>query len=1389
MQYKEILELYGYFHPVYDITQESGEYWKQFIPTKGFLDVLKSVLNSLELQEKKKRKSIWIQGAYGTGKSHATGVIKHLLSDDWDKIKDFVEKLNDSDLKRRLENFRKENRIFPVILKGVSGINSPKDFSLAIEKAVKRGLEHLHLNIIVQSEFEKYLKYLEDGKINWQNLINNHPKLKNIVSDVKGLKKRLEQKDLEIIPMIDEALGDLKISHPNIEEWLSEVQKELQKHGFSYIVIYWDEFTPIMELSISSVLLNVLQNIAEKSFNENIFLFIISHRTPQQTQIPKEDQEKLYGRFEIKRYEMEDITTFHIISNAIKIKNKEIWEKLRNPSLKNIHFERIVNKISGNNYNIGNTLKDLFPIHPFTAHLAVGIARYIGSTERSIFNFLYDEKKGFKYFIHHYPNLEKNQYFLTADHLWDYFLEELERRQEERIINIVYKFKSHQSSLQEQGEEYLAIFKLILLMNLLTLYITTEEESLFTPNENNIKYAFVGTHYEDSLAKVLDYIDKRILAKTPDGLYHISHINLPQEKVSIEIAKVKNRYEDITKYIQKYKNTIRVINEFENQITKRVLRQTQILMLWAGSSESEIRSNLLTQMNKQKYQIKIALFLAKTQEEINNIKRILDKFYEKDFENIIFVVSNVPLGEETEKFYEYVARSNVAVEYSYSDESRRYDDHSKKILEDWFDKIQRDYIDVFFRGSNERMPLLQLGDRINQFYSQEIFSYGLEKIIQNGVLWEPKNAEKTAEKFFEEKREVLEQRLNKKPEMELLKLFKNRMDEYIIDKDLNFMDNVDINHPTYKICKEVKEALMQQEGHSFHLGETLEFLKEPPYGFYPNTIHYALLAFALRPFMKRLYDDSNTGEKLTSLGMKQKIGNLFKFWTEEKDSNQLNVRLGTKEEGLLTKILINIFGLPEVENLSKVKLHINHWIEEIQLPFWGLKYVPSVKEDLKEFINFIDEFIKKQEKEFSEKDIRKVLDLIKKNETDIKLLVQKENLKKGFYNWIKIKNFTITESEIQELKNHLFNNIQQEISLWQEDVVTFEIEKWQLKQQQEKYKINFINSIKELFHLQDNIQDYSELKEALKDFINHGLNYPLWTIKYVFSNMANLHNFIDFIQNFVKNDKEPFREQIEQQLKIIDTQKTLLRTSLNSEIAKQGLIGWLKLNKKNIEESSIDSLISITRNNFKKELYDYEEKELLDYATLFEFQQLLAKLFNIDIDSNKTLQDLKSRIKRIVAEKMYPFWAIGLEEGLDHTIEKIADYIVSDREYNNKEIENLYSLTNQNFDRIISTWTSKVDVLYQNWLKEILELDAEVTQLINDIKRKIDNEEHYYWKKDKVENWVRRNKEGLIKQVITKDKKQSIIEKIKETDKDLKEVMIKILEEYPQIIAKLEKLL
>jgi hypothetical protein len=844
MKYSEIIGLYEYFHPAYDITQESGDYWKQFIPTQNFFEVLEAFLNSLESKDTKKRKSIWLQGPYGTGKSHATGVIKHLLWDELSEIEDFLEKINKSQLRERLKNFRKENRVLPVTIKGVSGINTPKDFSLVIEKAVKDTINKLGISIRTQSEFEKYLTFIEkDDKINWQNLINNNPKLRSLASNIETLKKRLEQKDLEIIPIIDEALGDLKISHPNIEEWLSEVLKELQNKGISHIAIYWDEFTPIMELSISSILLNVLQSIAEKSFYENIFLFIISHRHPQQTQISKEDQEKVLGRFENKRYEMENITTFHIISNAIKRKNKEIWEKLRDNLFEENRqsFTRIIRRIFEDRENLVSIIKDLFPIHPYTAQLAVGLARYVGSTERSIFSFLHDEEKGFKNFINNYPDEQNNEYFLTADKLWDYFLDELERRQEEKIHNIVSKYKLHYDSLKEKGGEYLAVFKVILLLNLLQAYVSFSDElSLFLPKEENIKDAFLGSHYYKQLDSILEYIDKNVISKTPDGLYLISQIPLPIEEIKKEEEAVKKQYEDIIKLVERDKLKISQAIGLEKFIKSWISRETQILILWAGISEDEIRRRILSKFQNP-FVIKLVIFLAKNYEELFNLKNKIKRFMNNNelAKYVIFCISEEVFGEENcNKLYEYIARRNIAEKHAYREESKRYEDYIVKLLDQWFEKIDKNYLELIFGEKIEKLPFLEIRDKIDKIYSKEIFNYGLEnieKLTENKNIWTNKHAEKIAEIFlYSENRDELERTLGRKyPEKLLLEMLKTNTGEYILDKNLKFYEKIDLDHPVFRICKEVENALKEQEGHTFNLGEILKFLTSPPMDFIP----------------------------------------------------------------------------------------------------------------------------------------------------------------------------------------------------------------------------------------------------------------------------------------------------------------------------------------------------------------------------------------------------------------------------------------------------------------------------------------------------------------------------------------------------------------------------
>lgn len=73
------------FHPVCDITNEQDDHWTTFIPNECFHGILDDLLKSLQSAAPKDHKSFWIQGSYGSGKSHAAIVFKHLLCDDFQK--------------------------------------------------------------------------------------------------------------------------------------------------------------------------------------------------------------------------------------------------------------------------------------------------------------------------------------------------------------------------------------------------------------------------------------------------------------------------------------------------------------------------------------------------------------------------------------------------------------------------------------------------------------------------------------------------------------------------------------------------------------------------------------------------------------------------------------------------------------------------------------------------------------------------------------------------------------------------------------------------------------------------------------------------------------------------------------------------------------------------------------------------------------------------------------------------------------------------------------------------------------------------------------------------------------------------------------------------------
>ena len=1061
MKYSDFITLQDYFHPVFNLQNEASGYWEKFIPTSQFNTLLEKTLDAVSSNLPASRKSIWVQGTFGTGKSHAGAVIKHLLCDETNDISEYIScRIENPNLRNRLTALRNNKRYFPVVLSGVEGAYNPHTFALTLERIIKETLRNAGHTISVNSDFENAIELVGNKAPYIQELIDSTPELRIIAKTKEEVLQKLRSTDIEFYLILEDALQQkysVQLSAGDLTKWLSEVEAEIRSKGIADgLLIFWDEFTSILD-TISNGAINMLQKIAELSEKQNIYLYLISHRNTKAYGERADEIKKMQDRFHIIQYNMEAITTYHIM--AATLKKSDVTQNGVTLSYNVIRdtkmhkFDELITYLTDNNSQQSkDDVKNLFPLHPYTAFLCSSLADHIGSANRSVFNFMYDSQNGFLNFLQDEEAYTGNR-LLTANCLWDFFLESfLSDSIKYGIVTETYH--AHINNVANQGLQYEKVFKGILLLNAMR---NTFEKEQVLPSNKNIKYLFSNEDFEDELDTILEYLDKnQIVQKDPSDNFLIAFSSLPATEINEEKKRAEAHYKDaltILEFDPSHKQNL--TKWFDDTL----IRCAEYCFLSCSADEYFIKSRLNKEF-KQPYSLHIALLFAMDDEERQAMSDTVARLAKEDFQNVLFVVFAESLNEDLlqrQRFIDYVATQTVAKRHNSNDQAQTNQKNANQIVLNWLNRLRQGNCTLYFNTNEIPLTSNNTAQHINQNIIFKIFSSGLE-IMQSmrqrpTTFYKQQNSQKSAEVMLcAIDRDDAEKKFTSQYTPAKF-LFKNDNDDYIVEPDLQLKD-ISTSHPLILVQNKVDELLKkakQQHTATFNLGQVLSPLTDLPFGLYSNIPNVALLAFALRKYQKELYN-AEVGVPITADNLRDKVVDLFSYWQNGKNESKLRVRFGSKEEKELIDILIAVFDLrnvPEVGELSSIKnvrwgiaYYCKH---KSKYPLWCLKYIENALEGVNKLIDQIVNVVHKEDAQTEQ--IKQLLKSIKEYQHDLqRLLLSKDTFEKGFRTFVNgIESVTIENDWWNELSKYLSERMGEEIGWWKEADVESKVKDFYIK--------------------------------------------------------------------------------------------------------------------------------------------------------------------------------------------------------------------------------------------------------------------------------------------------------------------------------------------------------
>lgn len=1061
----------------YSIEEEKGNQWASFIPNEQFNTVLRTVLRSVKGNDIDAHKSFWINGTYGTGKSHAVAVITHLLCDTVENIKDWVDYEYGADkfkvIRDQIYSLRNNKRLLPVKVEGLRDMSHVADLPLVLQTAVVKALNEEDIEIAVDTDFDALVEHVKENPVIWDDLISRFSDLKSVTATREKLIQKLAAKDMATFQKAKSAQRkagmSILLSQENVGSWLIEIQNKLRSEtDYRGLLIIWDEFTDVMEDSIGIPVLKALQTIAQKFANEenDSFLFLISHPSAF-NKLGNEETKQTDGRYHRMKYNMESVSAFKIMSRKFEVIDQERHESMRNYFYTiNDSLLDLYTATSNDPLETKNDLLNLFPIHPATANLATHYATVVGSSSRSVFGFI-GQNDEMEYFLDS-EEVFSNRETVTADYLWDFVLKVFQ----DDVINygaVTERFNTYKLQVENKGKAATAIFKGILLLNAFNNISGDNNNGLVTPSEDNIKNLFLGTQYEGEITEILNWFNEQgIIQRAPGGVFSVQFSALPSHEIE-ELKQSLANDSDKFKYISSILNFGDTAKDvFEKKYVQKIIRPYSYNFYSEASNDAILKDKIKKAKREARTSnLYLALLFSKNNAEIAHMRQLAEEASlasisdDKDLKDIIYIVFDTPFGEkEYARFIEYMANYSSAQSHGFLDQVNVHRGHAADMIKEWMQNTQRGNATIYINGETIPVSVKHLSSMLNNEIAPLIFPKGPDAIEvirakAPNTFWKPQVSREIIRTFIfsTTKNELSNVAGQMRPIQYLV--------QDAVDENLNWIDDMPTDHP-FKLVYDYIQAKIKYADKSqlFNFVDKFDELRKPPYGLSGNFASAAMVSFALRSWANKIFD--TLGKPLDKNTLVEVIAELFSVWEKGKTSNKLSFKFQTPEEGKLCKTLVKSFrldklkGYSDISSLKDARFAITGaLLEEKGYPLWALKYMDDAFANSHPSIIINDEIRRLLDNIVvicSEKDlknpslIKNILDLLERFRADMPDILSKPGgFSNGFNNFLMLQpGIGLQKFEIDSAYDYIKKHLESTVGYWSEDEVINALKDWRI---------------------------------------------------------------------------------------------------------------------------------------------------------------------------------------------------------------------------------------------------------------------------------------------------------------------------------------------------------